>query len=108
MVSEEHKLTYTQLHKEFSRSLEESIDRWLHSKGITEDAFGEMMQLARRRGDAQSDEIVGVLLGMLDYQLWIVSIFALKHSSQLDHVQDEGKGYPNKCDVSGGYTSVHD
>uniref|UniRef100_A0A7S1S848 BART domain-containing protein n=1 Tax=Alexandrium catenella TaxID=2925 RepID=A0A7S1S848_ALECA len=79
--AEEHSLVYTQLHKEFSANLEQSIDQWLHIKGLSEDDFGEMMQLAKARGDGNSDQIVGTLLGMLDYQLWITSIFALKHDS---------------------------
>jgi len=79
----EHALAYTQLHKDFSAKLEGAIDQWLQAKGVTEDDFGEMLRLARQRGDAQSDEIIGVLLGLLDYELWIAHIFALKRSARL-------------------------
>mmetsp|Transcript_16735 Transcript_16735/g.36712 ORF Transcript_16735/g.36712 Transcript_16735/m.36712 type:complete len:182 (+) Transcript_16735:82-627(+) len=83
---EEHSLLYTQLHQEFSRNLEQCIDQWLAARGISEDDFGDMMRLARSRGDEQSDSIIGVLLGMLDYHLWIRSIFALRQSSQTQTV----------------------
>eukprot|EP00440_Ansanella_granifera_P014258 gb/GFBE01015497.1/.p1 GENE.gb/GFBE01015497.1/~~gb/GFBE01015497.1/.p1 ORF type:complete len:185 (+),score=44.92 gb/GFBE01015497.1/:1-555(+) len=95
LYAEEHALIYSKLHKEFSLSLEESIDQWLSSKGLTEDAFGDMMQQACRRGDHKSDEIVGVLLGMLDYQLWIANIFELKRSRQLGELLTGG--YQAEC-----------
>mmetsp|Transcript_111766 Transcript_111766/g.216543 ORF Transcript_111766/g.216543 Transcript_111766/m.216543 type:complete len:221 (-) Transcript_111766:122-784(-) len=82
----EHKLLYTQLHKEFSDNLETSIDSWLHANGLTEDDFGEMLQLARTRSDQKSDEIFGVLFAMLDYQSWITQISALKQSNYLADV----------------------
>eukprot|EP00931_Biecheleriopsis_adriatica_P115496 TRINITY_DN91287_c0_g1_i1.p1 TRINITY_DN91287_c0_g1~~TRINITY_DN91287_c0_g1_i1.p1 ORF type:complete len:178 (-),score=49.59 TRINITY_DN91287_c0_g1_i1:10-543(-) len=83
LYAEEHALVYTELHDEFRRSLEESVDSWLRSQGLTEEAFGEMMQQALYRGDHESDEIVAVLLGMIDYQLWIASIFDLKRNAQV-------------------------
>ena len=45
------------------------------------------MQWINLRGirDDESDDIVGVLLGMLDYQRWINSIFLLKRSLSLDN-----------------------
>ena len=39
--------------------------------------------VARSRKDKKADEIVGVLLGMMDYQLWIDNIFDLKRNSRL-------------------------
>lgn len=81
--AEEHSLVYTQLHKEFSTKLDQSIVDWLHAEGLSEDDFGDMLRLARDRGDQKSNEIVAVLLGMLDYQLWIENIFRLKHNSQV-------------------------
>eukprot|EP00927_Polykrikos_kofoidii_P078013 TRINITY_DN74893_c0_g1_i1.p1 TRINITY_DN74893_c0_g1~~TRINITY_DN74893_c0_g1_i1.p1 ORF type:complete len:169 (-),score=24.68 TRINITY_DN74893_c0_g1_i1:132-638(-) len=80
---EEHSLTYTHLHTEFSDSLSASIQQWLHSQGISEDDFGDMLCLARARGDDKSDEIVGTLLGMLDYTMWFQHIFKLRHDSRL-------------------------
>eukprot|EP00933_Yihiella_yeosuensis_P061944 TRINITY_DN64826_c0_g1_i1.p1 TRINITY_DN64826_c0_g1~~TRINITY_DN64826_c0_g1_i1.p1 ORF type:complete len:223 (-),score=46.79 TRINITY_DN64826_c0_g1_i1:124-792(-) len=85
-TKEEHRLVYSQLHKEFSTNLEQSIGEWLKQLGLSEDDFGVMMQLASKRGDLMSDEIVGVLLGMLDYQLWIMNIFALRRSRQLSEI----------------------
>ncbi|CAE8638580.1 unnamed protein product, partial [Polarella glacialis] len=90
VYSEEHALVYTQLHKEFSTSLELSIVQWIAQLGLTEDDFGLMLREAIRRGDDRSDEIVGVLAGMLDYQLWVVKIFALKRAALLrENPQDE-------------------
>merc|ERR1712083_317538 len=79
--TEEHSLLYTQLHKEFSHQLENSIDQWLVAKGILQEDFGDMLSMAQKRGDAQSDQIVGVLLGMLEYQLWIENIFKLSQTT---------------------------
>merc|ERR1740122_498562 len=42
-----------------------------------------MLHLAKERGDAKSDDIVGVLIGMMDYQQWISSIFTLKQNSRV-------------------------
>eukprot|EP00746_Dinoflagellata_sp_MGD_P007672 gnl/MRDRNA2_/MRDRNA2_115230_c0_seq1.p1 gnl/MRDRNA2_/MRDRNA2_115230_c0~~gnl/MRDRNA2_/MRDRNA2_115230_c0_seq1.p1 ORF type:complete len:223 (-),score=45.43 gnl/MRDRNA2_/MRDRNA2_115230_c0_seq1:80-748(-) len=77
---EEHSHMYKTLHKEFSSNLEASIDTWLNTNGLSESDFGDMLNLARSRGDHKSDEIVGVLLGMMEYQLWIESIFTLKRT----------------------------
>mmetsp|Transcript_19048 Transcript_19048/g.44784 ORF Transcript_19048/g.44784 Transcript_19048/m.44784 type:complete len:209 (-) Transcript_19048:129-755(-) len=99
--AEEHALIYTQVHKEFSANLEQSIDQWLHAKGLSEQDFGEMLQLAQERGDAKSDEIVAVLLGMLDYQLWIRSIFDLKRSGQVaDLLEGQVPGQPQALTLS--------
>lgn len=78
--AEEHSLVYTQLHKEFCQNLEDAVDAWLRLRGLSEDDFGDMLRQAERRGDSQSDEMLGVLLGLLDYQPWIHSIFALRHA----------------------------
>lgn len=76
--SEEHALVYTNLHKEFTGHLEEAIDSWLKVHDLGEEDFGEMLRQASLRGDAEGDFVVGTLLGLLDYEPWIGSIFALK------------------------------
>mmetsp|Transcript_75642 Transcript_75642/g.210124 ORF Transcript_75642/g.210124 Transcript_75642/m.210124 type:complete len:212 (-) Transcript_75642:194-829(-) len=81
--SEEHLLVYTQLHIEFSDSLERAIADWRCSRGLADTDFGDMLSRASARGDMKSDEVIGVLLGMLDYELWIKHIFALKAHHRL-------------------------
>eukprot|EP00429_Kryptoperidinium_foliaceum_P066352 CAMPEP_0176075408 /NCGR_PEP_ID=MMETSP0120_2-20121206/37690_1 /TAXON_ID=160619 /ORGANISM="Kryptoperidinium foliaceum, Strain CCMP 1326" /LENGTH=202 /DNA_ID=CAMNT_0017409113 /DNA_START=166 /DNA_END=774 /DNA_ORIENTATION=+ len=82
--AEEHALVYTQLHKEFSSKLEESIDTWLKLNNLGEEEFGEMLRQASLRNDGDGDMIIGTLLGLLDYEPWIGSIFALKQMALVD------------------------
>ena len=49
-----------------------------------------MLTTARNRKDKKADEIVGVLLGMMDYQLWIDNIFDLKRNSRLVPLSAQG------------------
>merc|ERR1719238_258376 len=67
-----HLLIYTDLHKQFSANLELRIHEWIASRGLSEDQFEAILMQVEAE---QADEIVGVLLGMLDYERWIVAIF---------------------------------
>jgi len=80
---ETHALMYTQLHKEFSASLEAAINEWLAYKGLSEEHLEAMLAYAQQSGDKKTDEIIGVLLGMMDYEQWIANIFDLKRNSRL-------------------------
>lgn len=80
---ETHALVYTEIHKEFSTNLEVAVDGWREAHGVTEERFLEMLETAQKRRDRKTDEIVGVLLGMMDYQEWISNIFFLKKSALL-------------------------
>ena len=62
--------------------------------------------IARNRKDKKADEIVGVLLGMMDYQLWIDNIFDLKRNSRLvplsaDPGAAECRADPSRLEESG-------
>jgi hypothetical protein len=83
---ESHQLIYTELHKQFSANLEIRIHEWLSTKGLGEEHFETMLKEVEAE---QADEIVGVLLGLLDYERWIVAIFSLLKSERLaDLLQD--------------------
>eukprot|EP00929_Paragymnodinium_shiwhaense_P021818 TRINITY_DN14121_c0_g1_i1.p1 TRINITY_DN14121_c0_g1~~TRINITY_DN14121_c0_g1_i1.p1 ORF type:complete len:184 (-),score=40.18 TRINITY_DN14121_c0_g1_i1:317-868(-) len=77
---DEHSLMYTQIHKEFVANLEQCIDQWLHSKGLSEDDFGEMLGIARARGDVSSSQIIDKIFSMVEYQQWFAQIFDLRRS----------------------------
>merc|ERR1712066_222158 len=83
---EEHALMYTQLHRQFSENLQLYIDGWLHAKGLSEEDFGSALSAACSQSDDQSDEIIGILIGMLDYERWIGSIFDLKRDQRVKAV----------------------
>lgn len=75
---ETHAFIYTKLHKEFSKNLENAVDAWLSSKGLTQDHLDKMLQYAKTHGDAKVQGIVDALLSMLEYTTWIAYILNLK------------------------------
>jgi hypothetical protein len=71
------------------------------SRGLSEEHFEAMLMEVEAE---QTDEIVGVLLGMLDYERWIVAIFNLLKSERLaDLLQDLDAAEPY---MSEGYAGV--
>lgn len=76
--TEEHSHAYFLLHSEFLARVEKTTQTWLQAKGLHEDDFGVMLAQGQRYGDSEMDSLTGVLLGLLDYPLWIEHIFALR------------------------------
>lgn len=75
---EEHSHAYFLLYSDFVALVEKTMQNWLQAKGLHEDDFGVMLAQGQRYGDSEMDALTGVLLGLLDYPLWIEHIFALR------------------------------
>lgn len=76
--TEEHSHAYFLLYSEFLARVEKTTQTWLQAKGLHEDDFALMLAQGQRYGESENDAVTGVLLGLLDYPLWIENIFALR------------------------------